>query len=494
MTRTRADVWAATNAEGDWPAALVGYERAVGLLRALDPPEGRPVNPLGWRFLAAIHGIAGANNQPDVSNPLWCTCQHGSWFFLPWHRMYLAAFELIVQQVLADDEWSLPYWYAIDPDDPGTSVLPPAFRDTTRNNELFTERRSIPANSGAPLPDLSASVLQALDADVFSSPDGLSSFGSGERATPLFNGGEVGLVEDVPHGAVHVLVGNDFNQQGNVVRRGWMGSFFTAGLDPVFWLHHANIDRLWQVWLDLDPAHRNPTGDPAWFDTEFSFPAAGGGLVTWKVGDVLDTRGLGYQYESTAAPQGVGPPIPPVALVPEVGVAGGDMTQRLPPRVLGATADVALASADVVVVDLARPDDLGLAGDAAPGGGRMFLRIEGVTGTSGAAVYDVYLNVPAGDSPGDHPELRAGSFSTFGVAEMSQTNDIEGGAGRTSVLEITRVRDALAERGRWDPDRVRVSFIPVVPIAPDDAAAAQVESMAATPTDMHARRIAIVVS
>ena len=97
MTRTRADVWNLTNAEGDWPDVLKAYELAVGRMRDLDPPTGKPSDPLGWRFQAAIHGLATSSGRPDTSNDLWCNCQHGSWYFLPWHRMYLAAFELIIQ-------------------------------------------------------------------------------------------------------------------------------------------------------------------------------------------------------------------------------------------------------------------------------------------------------------------------------------------------------------------------------------------------------------
>jgi hypothetical protein len=30
---------------------------------------------------------------------------------------------------------------------------------------------------------------------------------------------------------------------------GWMLDPSLAALDPIFWLHHANVDRLWEVWL-----------------------------------------------------------------------------------------------------------------------------------------------------------------------------------------------------------------------------------------------------
>jgi tyrosinase len=492
MTRTREDVWDLTRDEGDWPAVLVAYERAVGLLRDLDPATGPPSKPLGWRFLAAMHGLAAPNGTPDTSNDLWSNCQHGSWFFLPWHRMYLMAFELIVQDVLDDDEWSLPYWYAIDPDDADKSILPPGFRDETKN--LYTDKRSFPANGGAPLQDLSPTVIAALEADRFSTADGLTSFGSGERATPSFNGEEVGLLEDVPHGAVHSLVGNDYDRAGNPVRRGWMGSFFTAGLDPVFWLHHANIDRLWQVWLDMDPAHLNPTDDPAWADTRFSFPRVGGGLHTWSIGEVLDAESIGYEYASTAAPSAIARPVPsPVEGGPDIGLGEVTVPEPLPPQVIGSTSDVPLATSEAVDVELSAPADLGLALDAETepvGDGRVFLRLEGVKGTAAAPVYEVYLNVPPDEEPTEHPELRAGFISTFGLAEASQTSEVHDGSGLTKVLEVTPVRDVLEEHGRWDPARLQVSFRPVAPVTP----AEDVDAAEARPSDLRAGRIAVVVT
>lgn len=40
---------------------------------------------------------------------------------------------------------------------------------------------------------------------------------------------------------------------------GLMSSPVTAGLDPIFWLHHANIDRLWEVWRRGAASHVDPT-------------------------------------------------------------------------------------------------------------------------------------------------------------------------------------------------------------------------------------------
>ena len=349
---------------------------------------------------------------------------------------------------------------------------------------------------------LNSSLIEALQSDLFTTPDGVSTFGGGERSDLNFSGDEAGLLEDVPHGLVHSLVGNDYD--GNtVVNPGWMGSFYTAGLDPIFWLHHANLDRLWQVWLELDDSHRNPTDDPAFLDTEFTFPHPTDGTVTWKIGDALDTGFLGYDYESVAPPSVLAPPPPPPPIpLPEdeeEPAPEDDMADRrprpergLPPRVLGAADDVSLVSADRVPVELTPAPRRRRAPDAdePADGERAYLRVEGITGTEAAPLYSVYVNVPEGDDPADHPELRAGSVSTFGLEESSRTDDSHDGGGLTATFDITALRDRLATQGLWDEEHVDVSFSTHSPTAPGGVDRRD-RDLEVGP-DVRARRVAIV--
>lgn len=466
--RIRKDVWDLTRAAADdtWPQELVAYRQAVAAMRALDPPGGGvPTDPLSWQFQAAIHGRNRPNGSPDTTNPFFSNCQHGSWFFLAWHRMYLAAFEAIVQHFLADDQWSLPYWFAIDPDDDAKAALPPAFYEDSPGNALFTELRSTPANLGEELEFGSRGVSAlrgALGIRTFNSPDGVQTFGGGERATPIYNGREVGLLEGVPHGFVHVFVSDDFGPDDLPIPPvGLMGNFGTAALDPIFWLHHSNIDRLWQVWLDADPSHTNPSGDTAWMDTTFTFPAPGGATVTWAIGDVLDTTALGYQYENVGLPSGVVLQTPPVGGPIDVGLGEGEPLPPLPPQVIGATVGVPMVGDERITVALSEPATIGLAEGAAPE--RLLLRLEGITGTYAAPAYDVYINVPADQAAADHPERLAGTLTTFGVREASQRTDDHDGSGLDAVFDITAVRDVLADEGQWDPANLEVSFVPVSP-------------------------------
>ena len=70
----------------------------------------------------------------------------------------------------------------------------------------------------------------------------------------------------------------------------------TAALDPIFWLHHANIDRLWEVWLRQ--GNRVNPRDTVWLtDTPFDFFDATGTARQMTSSEVLDTTQLDTQEE-----------------------------------------------------------------------------------------------------------------------------------------------------------------------------------------------------
>jgi tyrosinase len=108
-------------------------------------------------------------------------------------------------------------------------------------------------------------------------------------------------------------------------------------------------------------------------------------------------------------------------------------------------------------------------------------------------LYGVYLNVPQGADPRDHPQLRAGSFSTFGLVETSKNDDQHDAEGLTAVFDITAVRDRLASENRWDDDRLDVSFSTDIPGVPRDGAATREPGIDRPGPDLRARRIAIMV-
>ena len=80
--------------------------------------------------------------------------------------------------------------------------------------------------------------------------------------------------EDGPHNRVHGWVG------------GTMNDIFVSPADPLFWLHHAEVDRIWHRWQQSHPG----------VSTGISGPAAV--LDPWpeRTEEVEDIQSLGYQY------------------------------------------------------------------------------------------------------------------------------------------------------------------------------------------------------
>jgi tyrosinase len=93
-------------------------------------------------------------------------------------------------------------------------------------------------------------------------------------------GGDNGGIENLPHNRVHVQIG------GN---SGFMTDPSTAALDPIFWVHHCNIDGLWEVWRNQGPQFRNPT-EADWRSTvPFPMHDGDGQPFTYFSQDMLDT-------------------------------------------------------------------------------------------------------------------------------------------------------------------------------------------------------------
>jgi tyrosinase len=97
---------------------------------------------------------------------------------------------------------------------------------------------------------------------------------------------------------------------------------------------------------------------------------------------------------------------------------------------------------------------------------RVFLNIENITSNERSAPYEVYLNVPPGERPEEHPELHAGSLALFGLVAASRADDRDSGHGLYEQLEITTLYPALAVMSDWDPEQLRISFVPSRPGSP----------------------------
>src|SRR4051794_3872879 len=262
---------------------LVWYRRAVARMQARPHDD-----PTSWTYQAATHGPhAGRTHR------LFNQCKHFTWFFLPWHRMYVFYFEQIARAAVVAEggphDWALPYWnYGLGG---RNATIPRAFRHAQaggRPNALHVAQRATGINRGAALPPFDTTPSFALSRPRFT---GTAEFGGGVTGVGQQFFAKAGQLEQTPHNAIHSDVGGG---------TGWMNDADRAAADPIFWLHHTNIDRLWAVWIGR--GHANPTS-ARWLDQSFSFFDAHGNEVSKRCRDVLDTvADLHYTYDPAPAP------------------------------------------------------------------------------------------------------------------------------------------------------------------------------------------------
>jgi tyrosinase len=309
-------------------------------------------------------------------------------------------------------------------------------------------------NDGSALPPLAVRLAQALAPVIFAGPGG---FAGGKTAFNHINDDPnraAGPLEQTPHGDVHVQVG------GN------MGFFDTAALDPIFWLHHANIDRLWDVWL-RQPGRANST-EGAWLTgVTFKFHDENAATQTQQSKDVIDQQ-LDYVYEDISVPgpdqeaavvepeQPAVPPEPVGATEEAFALTGDPEEPAFPPELVGATEEAFALTGDPVTVSfgISSPEGPLAEADAAPS--HVFLDLADITSSDTPGVtYGVYLNVPDGD-PATDDEHYVGNASFFGIETLGRPDSPH--AGMRLIYDITDLYNRLNAAGQWS-DQVSVTFV-----------------------------------
>lgn len=496
MGYVRKNVWTLGS---DWSDTVLWYARGVKVLQA------RPINdPTSWRFYAAIHGfdkslwtwlqqLPPGTQMPDDSliKTYWDQCQHGSWYFLPWHRGYILAIENLLRAEIVKlggpADWAMPYWnYLL----PGQNELPPAFNspdwpDGRGDNPLYVVQRYGPYNdSKVYIPVEGQGTVNesvALSQSRFTGRliGGSTGFG-GVETRFSHSRGHHGMLEQQPHDQVHVDVGGvDPTDRSRNPRTGMMGTPSTAGLDPIFWLHHANIDRLWETWLSLSPAHTNPVdkkwlmGPAASAERAFVMPTPDSEAWIYTPAQMVNIHALGYGYDDIA-------PVEPVVLPRDRARLLGLKAEAIAVdktdtdvELLGANAQgIALSGTEArSTVTLARDVQQKVAGSfrAVLGADinlpdRIYLNLENVRSDADGYSFVVFAHVPAAPGVSDIGERAVGSIGLFGVASAS---DVDGGHpddGVSYVLDITSYFDDLHLAGNADLPAIEVRLQPRTPI------------------------------
>ncbi len=381
---------------------LVAYRKAIKAMQAL--PN---TNPLSWAYQAAIHWTT----LPGPLQVAWDSCEHGTDFFWSWHRMYLYWFERIIRKMCKERCWALPYWDWA----PGNELqLPAPFRDPA--SELYTVNRNPAMNSGA-------GSLNPLAIDIgpaFSSINFLT-------ANSIIQG---------PHGSVHGEVG------------GWMGSVATAAQDPIFYLHHSNVDRQWNLWLAQGGGRTDPLTNALWKNKQYTFFDENGAQVKMTACQILRAaQQLNYVYE--CEPPQVKEyclrfpppwwifsqevlfrlPIPPLELKAEpvtFPIEPKEIRQRIAPLVESKT--------DTLLLEL---DDV--EAEKQPG-----------------VVWAIYVGLPVGSEPDSKSPYYVGVLSLFGAGIRSEAPH-----GFKPARFLFPLNRALQAAMKENEERMTVTFVPI---------------------------------
>jgi len=496
-TFTRKNAW---NNDGTFANTdLLWYARAVGEM------QSRSLNDeTSWWFFAAIHGQSLTKTRPQTFNwqevpappnvpttPLptqavmdkyWDQCQHASWFFPPWHRGSLYAIENILREIVKSlngpADWALPYWNYFGGGN--QDKMPPAFAQRTMPdkdgneipNPLFVTARFGPNRDGNVFVPIGRNLNQ--ECQQRRDYTGLQPRFYGGGATPFnhMGGGLTGALEYNPHNGVHVFVG------GQTPRGigGLMSKSSTAALDPIFYLHHCNIDRMWAAWNSAGNANPSDanwlSGPTATGDRKFYMPKPDKTAWQFTPEMVNDLTRLDYTYDDLIL-------IPEFASreamrlrkfglsIPEsksITAMASDETPELVGAnrnaisvdATGARTTVKLDSGGwyTVTKSLLEATNIDAASSAPALPDEVYLELEGIKGNEDSIVCSVSVN-----------QHYAGHLYLFGLSDASDTDGQHGGGGLTIRFDITDIVDELHLTNAADLNSLEVLIQPVNIIA-----------------------------
>ena len=406
---------------------LTSYSAAITAMLKLPPSD-----PRNWYRNAFVHTL---------------DCPHGNWWFPVWHRGYLGYFELTCRELSGDPDFALPFWDwtampripaqffqgVLNPSNPAyissyndffaqlsnpMSALWSSFtsaqiqqlsqRGYNSINDVWTAVQGDPmffpspqtraltaASPGLDTPTKRAVALSTITKAL--APKDFIGFGS-DKAPQHSQSAGFGILEGQPHNNVHNCIS------------GLMEDMLSP-VDPIFFLHHGNIDRLWDVWtrkqqkLNLPIV---PTGSDlqAWTSEPFLFfhDEKGNAIPQATAGDFAAIGKFNYAYEKGSGESVVAKAVPQPNAPAAQSFSGGITSHAL-----------ALGSPSLGTVPV--PAAVLSAATVAAGGPTVFARvtIENPPAVHGFR-FNVYVNPPENTSAlnAESPSY-AGTIEFFGA-------------------------------------------------------------------------------
>ncbi|GMG83405.1 hypothetical protein LNKW23_26180 [Paralimibaculum aggregatum] len=242
---------------------LITFRNFVGQMRNNDQIQGS----IGWEDFAQVHARF---------------CPHGNWYFLPWHRAYLRMYEHAARELTGQAGFALPYW-----DWTASPAFPRAFADESfdgRPNPLHVRGRAVSAQNRMPDDMTGAAVLEScLREQTY---ERFASFRPrGQNSTDPFWIQQPSIqatLESNPHNRVHMIIGAHMPTM-------------TSPRDPIFLMHHGNVDRIWALWNAQGGSN---TRNRFWTDMVFNnnFMILDGRVYSERVAELQVPESLGFSF------------------------------------------------------------------------------------------------------------------------------------------------------------------------------------------------------
>lgn len=456
-------------------AMLQSYAVAIEKMLALPPTDAR-----NWFRNAFTHTL---------------DCPHGNWWFFVWHRGYVGWFERTIRELSGNPRFALPYWDWTQlpqiPEAMFNSVLTPTdaafnpyissydtfynymnpaltafwnsrtpgqvheltLRGYTSLDVLWGQIKSNPMYATTqnarylsrqnPHLDPKTTAMCAIDTILKGlSPTTFIPFNSGKTTShtlPPTGSTQFSILEGQPHNNIHNNIGGVNNVPPSDF--GYMQDNLSP-TDPIFFLHHANMDRLWDVWTRKQQQRGLPTLPVGpelaqWSKEPFLFyiDAQGNPVSANKAGDYATINGFDYDYEPGSGDEVITQPLVALAAPPRARFTG---------KMKGQTASVAVPAAllkqaaegkqgRTLVVQVTLPHPSG------PGAPRNF---------------DVLVNAPPGvtsvdaDSP-----YYAGTIAFFGHMPHM-------GMDATFNVPLTKVLGTLKAQNKLGAGQLHIRVVP----------------------------------
>jgi tyrosinase len=384
-------------------------------------------------------------------------CHHEDVEFLHWHRHYIRFFEKICATLSGNAQFALPYWNWSK----NSGRIPAPFFDRPELNvEYWKDQGRYDGKAWGRVNTVGVRGLDKthglLDDANRGGPFTLDAISAIKQLStiddfwPALMGG--------PHNTAHRRVGAAKSGE-----RGHMGDGLSP-LDPIFWLHHCMVDRVWAEWQRAN--HQTP--DPK-ADYSGQFTEVDGSPAKADSTGAMDIANLDYTYDTleTALLRGGGG-APLQQLSPQQVEAIDQLLKLRPPQAIGSATNTNISRPNVEtgisvsvpglssqVRDLRALEAAGLT----VGSRRVLARLSNVVAPElNDVIVNVFIDCPYLDptTPYTDPHY-GGSFSFFGAEKP-----MPGMGAPHFVIDITGpVRNA-----GFDAEKVKVQLMPL-PLSAD---------------------------